>query len=214
MPVNVSCANPCGTPNAEDRDLANWAYPPNGALGTGGTGGTTNVTIPNPLPVTLDTTYDITQQCLVDDVAGDGTGQIVPFVRLTLLQVDNATGSVTSSLIGDFTDSTAATTYAAQGTARDADDVGTDAVTDQSRFLIQEGATWSPTADLRSYTIRVVTDTSGNITFTDSGGEITPLVAGETLSFDADVNEMFETSPVLTTGTGDVVVVSATKIGV
>lgn len=152
---------------------------------------------------------DVVCETMVDDVAGDGTGALTNYVRLVRRTVNGNTGAVTTTVIGNYTDCTAQTAYTVLGTAR----AGATTVTDQLRFTVTNGATWSPPSGLRSYTLRVETNTSGAITYLDSNGTTTDLAAGEAVSWDADVNGVFHDAPVLTTGTGDVVVVTATQIG-
>lgn len=154
---------------------------------------------------------DIFEDCLCDV---DGTGAIIAMFSRLYRRSIAADGTFSSALLGDFTDASGSTSYAVAGTAVECSTVGDAAVTDQERIIVQNGQTWSPNATMRSYTIRVSANSgNGTITFTDSNGVVTPFAANEVQRFVADVNATFDTTPVLSTGPGDIVFISATDVG-
>lgn len=146
-------------------------------------------------------------QCFIDDVNGDGS-ELVEFSRgfIRTIQPDN---SITVVTLGDFTDSTFQNQYDPVGTVTACAMVGTDAELLQNRIEL-DGGVWSPTALVESYTIRVISGTG--VTFTDSNGVVTPIVANEVLSYDSE-DEHFETSPIVTVPAGNQVVITYTELG-
>lgn len=152
----------------------------------------------------------VNKECLVDV---DGPN-MVNYVVATLTSVTCA-GVVTNTELGTFTDETLDTSYTVVGTPTNPSLVGQEAVTAQERFLVSNGQQWSPVATMRSYTIRVITNSgNGTLTYTDTNGVTTELSANEVVTFDSDVNNLFNTDPIVATGPGDVVVITATDIGV
>lgn len=156
-------------------------------------------------------TNELKTVCMVDDVAGDQTGALVGYVELYCINVD-ASGNVSSTLLGTYTDSTVAVPYTPVGVATDPSAIGSTPVIKQGRTGIAgAGGTWSPSGAATGYTIRVV---AGTPAFTDSFGNTSALVTGEVLSFTSESNSMLlDTAPTLTTALGDSAVITFTEIG-
>lgn len=170
----------------------------------------TPVTTDTGIPCTVDDTThkEISCECYIDDVNGDGT-ELVGFIRAYLISV-SATGVPTSVLMGDFTDNTYQNQYDPVGTVTLCSETGDDAVLKQLTTTLDGTGTWSPSMLTKSYTIRVVAGTG--VTFTDSDGTTRPLVINEVVTYQGE--QFFDTAPVVTTTAGDVVVITHSETGV
>lgn len=150
---------------------------------------------------------DIT--CMVDTVGSD----IIPFVRVCYVSVSE-TGEVVTSSVGDFTDETMKTPYTVIGVAQVSNEVGDAVETKQGREVVENGFVWSPSLLTTCYTIRVssIGDINNPPTYTDSFGNTTTLEQGEVVSYSTK-NEILDSSPFVTTFTGDRVVITSVSLG-
>lgn len=179
--------------------------------------------IPEPADLTLlrrgpcdfaaETPVSVDIVCLIDDVNGDGT-VLVSYVEAYAVR-DNGL-AVTSTLIGTFTDSTLQMVYTPQGTRTLPCDVGVAAQTLQRRLKLNgAGDTWSPTAAVQSYTVRVATVGATLPTFTDSAGTTTELELGEVLSYSIENGAPLQNAPVVSNlDAANCVIISFTELGV
>ena len=143
---------------------------------------------------------------LVDDVAGDGTGLIIPYSELYTVDADG-----TRSLIAVVDNKGA--DYNLLGTRRSASEIGTPAKTISQTFVVS-GANWSPTSSMTSFQI-VPISISGASTYTDSVGSTVPLFEGVIFG----VNQIEGTTQIdtslieLVIAFGDTVFINTTSIG-
>ena len=120
------------------------------------------------------TTGYMQMQCYCDDVAGDGTGLIVPFKRLLLFPSDG----LPPTTVGDYTEDFSAN-YVVVGTARLCEDIGTPTVPQTGAVSLTGATSWSMPATAFRIKITVVAGTP-SITL-DSGTVV--LFSGAVLEF-------------------------------
>lgn len=146
--------------------------------------------------------------CMVDDTLGDGS-VLVPFVRVYSHEVDVA-NNLTSTFIGDYTDKTLSTDYTVVGTVSTPESVGSVPEVKQGTATVT-GSSWSPSALVQSYTVRVASGVGG--TFTDSFGNLRNLSANEVFTY-AHEGELFDTVPVVTADGATTIIITYTELGV
>lgn len=136
--------------------------------------------------------------CMIDNVNNDFT-LLKPYIKL--VSVNPTTGVVTEIGNYDYNYNSYTPLFPLLASS-----VGTTPVLKQGRTRLLSG-TWSPTALMKSYTIRVKTAATLPPTFTDSFLETTLLEQGETLTFGNDT-DLMDITPVLTITTGSEVFVN------
>ena len=167
--------------------------------GTGISGGSIEVETP---PSTISFT-------LIDDVAGDQTGDLVNFVRHFKIDKDDV-----KSFLFD-TDLTGAN-YTVLGTPRPSTEIGEGGKTGVSKIVLSGANVWNPTADMLSITVLPITiaDINNPPTFTDNDNLTSPLRSG--FGFEIPLNPTTESFKIdniaITAFAGDVIDLYITKL--
>jgi hypothetical protein len=152
-------------------------------------------------------------RCMCDDVAGNGSN-IVNYVDAYVICYRD--GVLTSTLVGSYTDDTYQTVYVPVNGVK-CDTLGTDVLGQNARrqVLIGAGAFTFPNVLTTAITVTVVSvgNTLTPPTFTDSLGNVSPMLAGESFSFSIkDSDAVFCTLPSITTNAGDRVHIHWTEV--
>lgn len=153
---------------------------------------------------------ELVVQCLYDDVNGDGS-ELVPYIVATAITF-GPNGNLISNAVGTFTDRTLSTVYVPVGTPVEPDSVGSDAVTTQHSTIVSNGQAWSPSSLTKQWSARIDAVGAG-VNFTDSDGNTRTLVQGEVIGFEIETLQA-DTSPIIVTTPGAIVVVTYTELGV
>jgi len=146
---------------------------------------------------------------LIDDVAGDQTGDLVNFIRHFKIDKDD----IKSYL---FDTDLAGGNYTVLGTPRIANDIGEQAKTGISKVVLSGASVWNPTTDMLSITVLPVTigDMNNPPTFTDNDNSTTPLRSG--IGFEIPLNPTTDSFKIdniaITAFAGDVIDLYITKL--
>ena len=170
----------------------------------------TGATIANNLfePFSSTDDWELLEVELVDDVAGNGTGAIVPYSELYKVAVDG-----TRTLIATVDNKGA--NYTLLGTRRSANEIGLPTKTAANQLLL-DGASWSPSAmtSIFSYIVISVASALTPPTYKGSNNVSVPLFAGESGEYNViDGTTSFSSTNILITAqAGDKIKISYSEI--
>ena len=146
---------------------------------------------------------------LIDDVANDGTGALVPFNDIYSIEKDG-----TKTLI--LTLDNKGLNYTVLGTKRTFEELGNTAKTSARATVLNGIGSWSPsvTTSVFSYYVVAVGNIATPPTFTDSSGNVTPLYEGENNIYEVldDTINFDITNISIDTLAGDIVKISFSEI--
>lgn len=159
-----------------------------------------------PIPARSDSQFEFIT--LIDDVNSNGS-TLVEFVRM--IQVSS---NGTNNVIGDY-ETDLITPYTPVGIVTTPVNAGSPAEIKWESLEVANGATWSPTALVRSasYYVFDIGDTNNPPTFTSSSGAVRDLRLSESGTFSLDSEaDLTDTAPIITTNAGDEILINYTTL--